>query len=106
MKPLPLTAAGRLHMIMELLNPPIYDDEGNLVGYEEEGLITKEEALKLLDFPQGAEQLKNGYLIIQADSGHWYARAPNGDESTIHWSKLAIRKWIRAHVRKDKRGKK
>lgn len=56
MKALTLTSAAKLQMIMDLLNPPIYDDEGNLVGYEEEGLITREEALELLDLPQEIEE--------------------------------------------------
>lgn len=56
MKALTLTSAAKLQMIMDLLNPPIYDDEGNLVGYEEEGLITRKEALELLDLPQETEE--------------------------------------------------
>lgn len=56
MSTLPVTPAAKLQMIMDLLNPPIYDNEGNLVGYEEEGLITREEALELLDLPQEIEE--------------------------------------------------
>lgn len=47
-KPLPLTPAGRLQLIQELLDPNDYDEEGNIIG-QHEPLITIEDALKLLD---------------------------------------------------------
>ncbi len=47
-----MTPAARLEIVMELLNPPIYDEDGNIVGYQKVGLITKEQALELLNFPE------------------------------------------------------
>lgn len=42
--------AAKLQLIMELLHPPIYDKDGFVVGHKRKGLITKEEAIKLLGF--------------------------------------------------------
>lgn len=42
--------AGRIHILTELLNPPISDEEGNTIGYGEP-FITMEEAVKLLELP-------------------------------------------------------
>lgn len=39
----------------------------------------------------------NDYTLVQADSGHWYAIAPDESESPIHWSKTWVRAWIKAH---------
>lgn len=44
----PLSAAAKVHMIHQLLNPPIYDGEGNIVGYEKP-LITQEQAMALFE---------------------------------------------------------
>lgn len=42
------TPAGKLQMLMELLDENVYDDDGNIIG-KKEPLITKEEALRLLN---------------------------------------------------------
>ena len=51
--PLPPTPAGRLELLKDLYRPPILDEEGNVIGYvpEGEGLISREELLRLLEMP-------------------------------------------------------
>jgi len=41
------TKAARTQLLLELLNPPIYDDDGKLVGHGEP-LLTREQVLELL----------------------------------------------------------
>lgn len=50
MKPkgLSRSAAGRMAIIKELLAPPIFDDNDNIIGYGEP-LITQEQARELLE---------------------------------------------------------
>lgn len=48
---LPITIAGRIQFLMGLYLSEVLDAEGNLVGYEETGIITKEKLLELLNFP-------------------------------------------------------
>ena len=48
------------------------------------------------------EEKDGEYTLVQLDSGHWMALTPpdqqgNNKESPIHWSKVAIRKWIKWH---------
>lgn len=42
-------------------------------------------------------EMMGSYKLIQLDSGHWLAETPSGKESPIHWSKMAIRRWIKWH---------
>lgn len=52
---LKLTIAGKFEIVEKLLNPPIHDEEGNVIGYSEP-IISKEEALELLKFPKEGER--------------------------------------------------
>ena len=47
--------AAKLQLIMELLDTNIYDDEGNVIGTKD-ALITKEEALSLLNLSENEEK--------------------------------------------------
>lgn len=49
------------------------------------------------------------YELIQLDSGHWLALTPpdnngNTKESPMHWSKMAIRDWIKWHKKVGNKG--
>ena len=46
-----MSVAGRLQAIMDLYQTEVYDENGEFVGYEPTGLITKEDVKKLLDMP-------------------------------------------------------
>lgn len=43
----PLSPAGKLQIIQDLLDETVYDDNGNVIG-KKEPVITKEQAMKLL----------------------------------------------------------
>ncbi len=47
------TPASRLACLLELYMPPVYDDDGKLIGFaaEGEGFITREQLWTLLDSP-------------------------------------------------------
>ncbi len=49
-----ITSAGRLEIIIDLFNPEIVDEEGNVIGYGEP-LITESEARDLLEMQESDE---------------------------------------------------
>lgn len=48
--------------------------------------------------------MTEGYELVQLDSGHWLAITPTGKESPMHWSKVAIRNWIKWHKKVGDKG--
>jgi hypothetical protein len=56
----PRTPAARMAILEALWRPPIFDEDGYLVGYAEpgEGLITTEQFLELMDMPQSGDPEK------------------------------------------------
>lgn len=49
---IPRTTAGKLEIIMQLMDTNEYDDEGNIIG-QKEPIITVEEAAQLLEIELG-----------------------------------------------------
>lgn len=66
-KPLSRTAAGKLALIQEMLDPNVYAEDGKTVIGQKEPLITKEQALEMLNGPN-IDNYAGGLIYLSEDT--------------------------------------